>query len=146
MVISMKIGVNIKFYRELSQMTQQELAEKVNSAQTHIAHIEGGHRSPSFKMLYKIAQVLGCLPADLLREDADPAIHEHISPTKTLPIIIERGEGPDKIRIELPPTPETYSFLEKQLREPQKTLKRDIEPKDNIAGAKLQNDGVAKSA
>jgi transcriptional regulator with XRE-family HTH domain len=39
-------------------MTQESLAEKVNTASTYIAMIESGNRTPSFKMIEKIAEVL----------------------------------------------------------------------------------------
>jgi transcriptional regulator with XRE-family HTH domain len=39
-------------------MTQESLAEKVNTASTYIAMIESGKRTPSFKMIERIAEVL----------------------------------------------------------------------------------------
>jgi transcriptional regulator with XRE-family HTH domain len=39
-------------------MTQESLAEKVNTASTYIAMIESGSRTPSFKMIERIAEVL----------------------------------------------------------------------------------------
>jgi transcriptional regulator with XRE-family HTH domain len=39
-------------------MTQESLAEKVNTASTYIAMIESGNRTPSFKMIERIAEVL----------------------------------------------------------------------------------------
>jgi transcriptional regulator with XRE-family HTH domain len=39
-------------------MTQESLAEKVNTASTYIAMIESGKRAPSFKMIERIAEVL----------------------------------------------------------------------------------------
>jgi transcriptional regulator with XRE-family HTH domain len=39
-------------------MTQESLAEKVNTASTYITMIESGKRTPSFKMIERIAEVL----------------------------------------------------------------------------------------
>jgi transcriptional regulator with XRE-family HTH domain len=39
-------------------MTQESLAEQVNTASTYIAMIESGARTPSFKMIERIAEVL----------------------------------------------------------------------------------------
>jgi transcriptional regulator with XRE-family HTH domain len=39
-------------------MTQESLAEKVNTASTYIAMIESGNRTLSFKMIERIAEVL----------------------------------------------------------------------------------------
>jgi transcriptional regulator with XRE-family HTH domain len=38
-------------------MTQESLAEKVNTASTYIAMIESGKRTPSFKMIERIAEI-----------------------------------------------------------------------------------------
>jgi transcriptional regulator with XRE-family HTH domain len=40
-------------------MTQENLAERVDTASTYIAMIESGKRTPSFKMIERIAEVLG---------------------------------------------------------------------------------------
>jgi transcriptional regulator with XRE-family HTH domain len=39
-------------------MTQESLAEKVDTASTYIASIESGKRTPSFKMIERLAEVL----------------------------------------------------------------------------------------
>jgi transcriptional regulator with XRE-family HTH domain len=39
-------------------MTQESLAEKVDTASTYIAMIESGKRTPSFKMIERIAEAL----------------------------------------------------------------------------------------
>jgi transcriptional regulator with XRE-family HTH domain len=39
-------------------MTQESLAEQVNTASTYIAMIESGSRTPSFKMIERIAEIL----------------------------------------------------------------------------------------
>jgi transcriptional regulator with XRE-family HTH domain len=49
---------NIKIHRKSHGLTQENLAEKVNTASTYIAMIESGRRTPSFKMIERIAEVL----------------------------------------------------------------------------------------
>jgi transcriptional regulator with XRE-family HTH domain len=52
------LASNIKARRKYMGMTQESLAEKVNTASTYIAMIESGTRTPSFKMIERIAEVL----------------------------------------------------------------------------------------
>jgi len=56
--ISQLLGSNIKFYRKSCNLTQEKLAEKVNTATNYISAIEAGRRFPSVEMLKKIAIAL----------------------------------------------------------------------------------------
>jgi transcriptional regulator with XRE-family HTH domain len=53
------LASNIKSRRKILGLTQESLAEKVNTATTYITMIESGQRTPSFKMIERIAEVLG---------------------------------------------------------------------------------------
>ncbi|MHC6202224.1 helix-turn-helix domain-containing protein [Breznakiellaceae bacterium SP9] len=52
------LGSNIKARRKSQGLTQESLAEKMNTSSTYIAMIESGKRTPSFKMIERIAEVL----------------------------------------------------------------------------------------
>jgi transcriptional regulator with XRE-family HTH domain len=52
------LAQNIKNRRKSLGLTQEVLAEKVNTASTYIAMIESERRTPSFKMIERIAEVL----------------------------------------------------------------------------------------
>jgi transcriptional regulator with XRE-family HTH domain len=52
------LSSNIKARRKSQGLTQESLAEKVDTASTYIAMIESGRRTPSFKMIERIAEVL----------------------------------------------------------------------------------------
>ena len=56
--ISQLLGANIKCYRKSCNLTQEKLAEKVNTATNYISAIEAGRRFPSVKMIKKIAFAL----------------------------------------------------------------------------------------
>jgi transcriptional regulator with XRE-family HTH domain len=56
--ISQLLGANIKYYRKSCSLTQEKLAEKVNTATNYISAIEAGRRFPSVEMLKKIALAL----------------------------------------------------------------------------------------
>jgi len=49
---------NIKSRRKSLGLTQEALAEKTDTASTYIAMIESERRTPSFKMIERIAEVL----------------------------------------------------------------------------------------
>lgn len=54
----MSIGSNISKYRKLANLSQTQLAAKVNVTQPAIAHYEGGYKLPSILLLIRIADVL----------------------------------------------------------------------------------------
>ena len=56
----MSIGANIKSKRLERDMTQKELAEKVNVDQSMICQIERGTKTPSLPLSVEIAEALGC--------------------------------------------------------------------------------------
>lgn len=60
------IGERIKYYREQRNLYQVELADIVGVSTGYIGSIEQGVRSPSLKILTKIAKALKISPKDLL--------------------------------------------------------------------------------
>lgn len=56
--LSANIAENIKKYREMKKMTQQEVAEKAGLHLTYLNHLEAGKYHPSTFTLWKIAKVL----------------------------------------------------------------------------------------
>lgn len=72
----MTIGENIKETRKQANLTQKQLAEKLNVSQAMIAQYESGERNPKFETLAKIAAALDCDPFDLrLGEDVNKEIN-----------------------------------------------------------------------
>jgi len=52
------LAKNIKIRRKILGLTQEALAEKVGTVSTYIAMIESEKRTPSFKMIERLAEVL----------------------------------------------------------------------------------------
>jgi transcriptional regulator with XRE-family HTH domain len=52
------LGTNIKTMREIKEVSQQELAERIGVPPGTLSHIERGSRKPSIDMLYTIADAL----------------------------------------------------------------------------------------
>lgn len=59
------IGNNIRVARKAKNLSQEELAFKINSARNFIGCIERGEKAPTVYVLYKIAAVLD-VPIDNL--------------------------------------------------------------------------------
>lgn len=56
--LSLNIAENIRKYREMKKMTQQEVAEKAGLHLTYLNHLEAGKYHPSTFTLWKISNVL----------------------------------------------------------------------------------------
>ncbi|MEK7570890.1 MAG: helix-turn-helix transcriptional regulator [Patescibacteria group bacterium] len=53
-----KQGRKIQKLRKAIGYTQEELAEKLRISRTHMGHIEQGRKSPSIKLMDKLARAL----------------------------------------------------------------------------------------
>ncbi len=62
----MSVGMNIREKRRALDMTQKELAEKVNVDQSMICQIERGTKAPSLPLSIEIAEALKCHIEDLI--------------------------------------------------------------------------------
>ena len=56
----MILKVKIKEKREQAELTQRELAKKINMDTGQLSRIETGQVSPTVETLYKIALAIGC--------------------------------------------------------------------------------------
>ena len=62
------LGKNIARRRQLLNMSQAELSEKLEIAPDVMSRVENGHISPRFGRIETIASLLGCSVADLFKE------------------------------------------------------------------------------
>jgi transcriptional regulator with XRE-family HTH domain len=61
--------LNIRKYREMSGLTQAQVAEKAGVGANAVSQWETGVRSPCVKHIQTIASLFGCSVDDLLRPD-----------------------------------------------------------------------------
>ena len=54
-----QLGKNVKKYRKLAEMTQEQLANATGYTESHIGQIENAYGIPSFEAVCRIADVLG---------------------------------------------------------------------------------------
>ena len=77
------LAQNMKYYRKLRHITQESLAEKINSSTNYIGIIEIGGSFPSPQMLEKIADALEISSPKLFEErseieEKDTAVQQKI--------------------------------------------------------------------
>lgn len=60
-----RLGKKIQKLRKSMDLSQEELAAKLDISRTHMGHIEQGRKSPSLKLLSKISKALKTDISDL---------------------------------------------------------------------------------
>ena len=65
----LKLGLNIRYYRKLRGLTQEELGKRMGYERSAIAKIETGKIDIPLSKLSQFAKVLDCHPGDLLDMD-----------------------------------------------------------------------------
>ncbi len=66
-ILSQNLAANIRKYRAIQKLTQEQLAEAADLSQQYICMIENGKVSPSFFVVCKIADAFG-ISLDALKE------------------------------------------------------------------------------
>lgn len=64
-----EIGKRVRKYRKLKNLSQEELAEKIDISTTHMSHIETGSTKLSLQVLVDLSRVLEVNTDDLLFEN-----------------------------------------------------------------------------
>lgn len=62
-----KLGRNIKYYRENACLTQEELAEKAGISLDYLGKIEVNINKPGLKTIFKLAEALSISPAEFFK-------------------------------------------------------------------------------
>ena len=60
-----KFGLNVAYYRKLRQLTQLQLAERVDIDRTHISAIELGKVDVSMDLIFRLSDALEIKAKDL---------------------------------------------------------------------------------
>lgn len=60
------LGENVRHYRKLRGMTQEQLALETNMERSYVSDLERGTRNPSVRALGRLAEALGVEPHQLL--------------------------------------------------------------------------------
>lgn len=68
--LAQQLGASLRKARLRNQLTQAQLAERVNASVNHLSCLETGDRLPSLPMLLRLASALGTSVGALLGEEA----------------------------------------------------------------------------
>lgn len=63
------VGRNVRRFRQMRGLTQEQFAEVSGFSQQYISDLEGGKRNPTVVSLYELAVALSVTPADLVTPD-----------------------------------------------------------------------------
>jgi len=74
-----EIGRRIKRYRASQELTQQDLAKKMNVSRSYIGSIESGEKEPSFRFLRKLLDVTG-ISGNWIFRGVGPMLTDSVSP------------------------------------------------------------------
>ncbi len=77
----MSFGKNLKKIRQEHDMTQEELAKKINTSRSNIANYENDKNMPSIEVLNKLSEILNC-STDYLLGKTDKRNPEKIDENK----------------------------------------------------------------
>ncbi len=61
------LGKNVRHYRQVRGMTQEELAHSADMKRTYVSDLERGTRNPSVRAVGRLAKALKVDPATLLQ-------------------------------------------------------------------------------
>lgn len=64
------LGRNVRHYRKLRGLTQEQLALEVEMERSYVSDLERGTRNPSVRALGRLAEALGIEPSQLLLPEA----------------------------------------------------------------------------
>lgn len=68
------LGANVRRYRKLRGMSQEQLALDAGMERSYVSDLERGTRNPSVRALGRLADALSVEPYTLLKEDESPSI------------------------------------------------------------------------
>jgi transcriptional regulator with XRE-family HTH domain len=64
------LGRNVRHYRKLKGMTQEQLALEAGMERSYVSDLKRGQRNPSVRALGRLAEALSVSPMHLLEVDA----------------------------------------------------------------------------
>ena len=71
----MKFNQKIKALRKAANMSQQELADKINVHVTHLSKMENGHLLPSIDIVQRLMKVFAVSADQLLNDDESSVVN-----------------------------------------------------------------------
>jgi transcriptional regulator with XRE-family HTH domain len=66
------LGLNVRHFRKLQGMTQEQLALEADMERSYVSDLERGQRNPSVRALGRLAEALKVKPHLLLGDERSP--------------------------------------------------------------------------
>ncbi len=114
--VSKKIGQKIREIRQKKGISQLELANLVDTSQSHIANIEAGRRRIPFEVLERIAKALGVSVAEIVEEPDEsqpPPLDRIAKKVILLPVVASVRAGSPGEPLQFRYTEKYYPYYEK---------------------------------
>lgn len=89
------LGKRISYFRNKSNLSQDELSEQVNLSRPHLGSIESGAKRPSLDTLVAIANTLRVSPDDLLVDSL--SCSHSASDTRLHQLLLDCNKGEEDI-------------------------------------------------
>jgi transcriptional regulator with XRE-family HTH domain len=77
------VGMNLRRYRNLGQISQEDLADLAGIDRTYVSGVERGIRNPTVTVLQSLAEALKIDTAALLEQPESPTPSHKRPPSKT---------------------------------------------------------------
>lgn len=91
------IGKRLKAFRKGKRLTQDELAERVETDSMTISRYERGVSIPGVEQLMKIAEVLGVSPQELLPVNHDATREQVLALRRRMTELVQQLESPETL-------------------------------------------------
>jgi transcriptional regulator with XRE-family HTH domain len=82
-------GIVLREMRTAKNLSQEELAMRIDIARSYISYLESGRRYPSLEMLIALARAMGVRPGEMLDKIAEKIASGAVSP-------LQKQVGPAK--------------------------------------------------
>jgi transcriptional regulator with XRE-family HTH domain len=113
-------GTKLRFFRYKAGRTQEELARAIGITSAYLSNVEHGKRIPSPSVMEMLARELSVRTEELWENDSSvPAVPAGDAEKG---IILEYSKGTDKIKLVLPPTPQSYALIAGKISDWEKSV------------------------
>ncbi len=87
MSVNDSMAANLKRYREMQKLTQEQLAELAGCSKNHLSALERGKKFPGAALIEKFSRILNVKPYQLLLDESD--IKKHLKRDTIIEYVME---------------------------------------------------------
>ncbi|GHV56701.1 hypothetical protein FACS1894216_20820 [Synergistales bacterium] len=113
-------GAKLRFFRYKAGRTQEELARAIGITSAYLSNVEHGKRIPSPSVMESLAKELSVRTEELW--ESDGVIPSVPTNDTEKDIVLEYSKGADKMKLVLPPTPQSYALIADKISDWEKSF------------------------